>query len=99
MLELSSAAILLHDSLMITSPVPIIAEQDFELNDIGLVRVYVPGLRIYIVFEFPAHPEKLEGNTCTFVGTQLELRSLVYAVEPGVPSPNSAYVIFPLEGC
>ena len=93
------AAILLHASLMITSPVPIIAEQDFESNDIGLVRVYVPGLRIYIVFEFPAHPEKLEGNTCTFIGTQLDDHNLVYAVSPGFPLPNSAYVIFPLEGC
>jgi hypothetical protein len=60
----------------------------------GVVMVYVHELMIYIVLAFPNHHVKLKGNVCTVVGIQLVLHVFVYVVEPVVPSPNNAYIIF-----
>lgn len=38
------------------------------------------------------------GSVVMLVGIQLLSHSLVYAVDPGVPSPKSAYFIFPSVG-
>lgn len=43
-------------------------------------------------------PVKFVGSICIFVGIQLEFHNLVYAVDPGVQSPNKVYMIFALVG-
>jgi hypothetical protein len=86
-----------HVDLIITSPLPIIAEQSHPIV-IGFIRVYVHQLNIYIVFGCHVPPVKFVGRYTTLVGIQLPVHNLVYAVEPGVPSPYNAYLIFPSLG-
>ncbi len=52
-----------------------------------------------MVFACRLPPTKEEGRTWTLFGIQLVVQSLVYGVDPGVPSPKVAYKIFPVFAC
>ena len=82
-------------ALKYTSPLATIAEQSSKIA--VFVMVYVHGFMTYIVSHANGQPDHAERYT-TLLGTQLEFHNLVYAVDPGVPSPKSAYLMFSLVG-
>lgn len=82
-------------ALKYTSPLAMMAEQ--SLRTVVFVIVYVHGFMTYIVSHAKGQPDHADRYT-TLLGTQLESHNLVYAVDPGVPSPKSAYFIFSLVG-
>ena len=82
-------------ALKYTSLLAMIAEQ--SLRTVVFVIVYVHGFMTYIVSHANGQPDHADRYT-TLLGTQLESHNLVYAVDPGVPSPKSAYFIFSLVG-
>lgn len=90
-----SGVVLASTGFIETSPLPIMVAQDPII--MGVVIVYVHEFITYIVSPSSAHPFHVERYT-TFVGTQLESRSLVYAVDHGIQSPKRAYLIFSVDG-
>ena len=79
-------------ALMTTSPIQMIAEQLPMMS--GLVSVWVPEFTTYIVLSDRVVHDKEEIYCIGFVGIQLLFHILVYAVDQGVPSPKSAYLMF-----